>query len=445
MDLDQVLSALHVRRSGLKELEDHLRAMRWHVDPSRLPQPPSTRPRAERSRWAAPASLTPAEVLSHWANEGSPWLQATDLRDRRAILAALADLSAGQQLARDPSFFAALAPLVNERQQARAAALLAAQHYPPALPLRDALAAAVSGPPWWSMMRNPAALASVLAEHIAERGWPAVRDDWKLPAGLAASDWAEAIVKHVPDLDLDGYLRLLRFADGGEDKRAPVPLRSCHLPIVRRIVAQTPTSKRLQVAALLRQRVGDVFGVVDEARWRHLEEERRILRGWVANKVLDVLFKHVVPVGMGHDQTQPRQHFWSGYTDGVERLWLLLDRRLRARVEHDEVKRLLADVGDMIEVRQLDGSTEQAVVWMHLRNDAGRVVTVIEGNANTSCRMSPLEVFPPAHGPIWYSGQIVHARGFEAFTHNHPASSWQSKFGLALYRLGVRRTGRSAR
>jgi len=164
--------------------------------------------------------------------------------------------------------------------------------------------------------------------------------------------------------------------------------------------------ERLELARLLRRRIGDVFGTVDRARWVGLEEERRIIRSWVASELLDVLFKHLVPE-QDHHQTEPRRHFWSRYTSKVERLWLLVSPKLRLRLARPDLQETLDKVGDIVELRALHGQDEQAILWMHLTGSQG-TVSVIEGNANSTCRIRKGEWKPPVGHIVDYTADIVH-------------------------------------
>jgi hypothetical protein len=412
-----------------------------------LPRPPRVRTEDDEPSPALPLTLSPVEVAHGWQSRGKSWLDSLRRRDLSAVVAALGDPSVGPRLASEDAFVSALPPLLRPRQQWRALSALFFQKYLPSSALLSEVVRLKNkdpdrAPPWTDKVSQTRVFLASVAHAIAHGGWTAAREEFALPACVTTSGWALAIVKSATPTDLDQRERLLRFADDGEERQASAPLREAHVPVIKEMVAygRENAGIRLQIASLLRRRVGEVFGVVAQASWRGLEDELRQIRMWVASEILDILFKHLVPDSEFAHHTEPRRLFWRKYTGFVDRLWLLIGPRLRQRLERGEVKDLLQRVGDVIEIRELQGQDQQAIVWIQLRSPRGEV-TVIEGNANSRCRLGTGAYEPPRAGAVHYSTHIVHgALGDQrAHTFSQPhLGDWQRKVAHALLERGIR-------
>jgi hypothetical protein len=446
--LQEALAALRKQRTELDELTTTVRVTPRVARLDLLPRVRVPRVSDEDDAPVLPPTLSPQEVLSAWTRGKAAWLAQRGRRDLSAVVASLAAPSAGPQLARDDTFSAALLPLLRPRQQWRALTALFFQSFPPSTALSAAVhrvrhADPERAPEWSRSVGNLQPFLASLGQAIATHDWASVRGQWQLPESVSTSGWASAVVANALVGTLEELERLLLFVDGGEERVAPTPLRDAHLPLVRAMVVmgQNAPSMRLRIAALLRRRIGDVFGVADSASWRGLEAERSRVRAWVAAEILDILFKHLVPNSEYAHHTEPRRQFWGRYTGCVDRLWLLIGPRLRQRLERGEIKDLLQKVGDVIEIRELHGQDQQAIVWMQLRAAGGRVVTVIEGNANSRCRLGTGSYEPPRKAAVDYSHDIVHGplgdHGAHTFSQAH-LGDWQRKVSHALLERGIR-------
>ena len=109
------------------------------------------------------------------------------------------------------------------------------------------------------------------------------------------------------------------------------------------------------------------------------------------------------------------------------------------RLDGDEATAKLRRNG-MLEVRDFAGRTQQDGVWMLLRTKHG-LVSVFEGNADTSIRVVNRELRPPA-GDIQYSEVLVRfgdgGHGPDSWTIPHYGDKWKDDTRRALGTLGVR-------
>lgn len=443
----EALAESRLRTLELEELVSTIRTRTLLARLDRLPHPGRPRDSDDDPPPVLKPTLSPAEVAAGWRAGGQAWMAALGRRDLSAVVAATRDPYIGPGFASDDHFCRALTTILRPRQLERAVSNLVLQRHPPSPTLCTALhhlraADPERAPEWWSQVLNQQ-LAGRLAAAITRDGWVRVREDLHLPELVSSSTWADAVVGTATSTRVDELERLLAFVDGGEAKSPVAPLRSAHLQIVRKLVSVglKDSTIRLRIATLLRGRIGDVFGVADAERWRELAKERLQVRAWVANQILDVLFKHLVPDLEGSHQTESRRQFWKKYTHRIERMWLIVESKLRRRLERGEVQELLAQVGDVIEVKDLSGAPEQAIVWMQLSADGGNTVTVIEGNANSSCRLRPGAHKVPAFKVVDYSNHIVHGTFDEAHSnvvrqgHHH---GWESHLAWKLGNFGIR-------
>ncbi|MFM2247358.1 MAG: Signature domain, partial [Pseudomonadota bacterium] len=160
-------------------------------------------------------------------------------------------------------------------------------------------------------------------------------------------------------------------------------------------------------ALALSARVGSPFGPEAAGRWLAVRELLPKVRAWLAGEVLEVVFEHLRPEVAGH-QLEARKQFWKGYTGSVVRVWIAVSSAIKRRraLDHPQVREIRAAMGADLKILDLDGTVEQALVWMHLQGRDGQVVTVIEGNANTTLRMREGE-FTPTFSFVDYRGEVV--------------------------------------
>jgi hypothetical protein len=178
---------------------------------------------------------------------------------------------------------------------------------------------------------------------------------------------------------------------------------------LRAWVAATERGERVgrEVARALSLRVGSPFGGEAAGRWVAVPELLPKVRAWLAGEVLEVVFEHLRPTIAGH-QLAARKAFWKGYTGRVLRVWVAVSDNIKKRkaLDHPDVRKIREAMGTDLKVMDLEGGAEQALVWMHLQGPAGVIVTVIEGNANTTLRMR-LGAFEPRFGYVDYRQEVM--------------------------------------
>lgn len=451
-EVAQVLAGLAALRGEMERLSAEIPG----VLPVRivLPsvRPPIIQPPPRRE---TPPPWTPAEVLARWRTEGPALLDALSRRHINAIIAATAHPEVGPLLAREAVFVQALVSITPPRRLVPALARMYFYAFPAHEHVHVALAEQLLGDggryaPLWAREAAvpPAGAAAVqrlsvwLGTRIATEPWTTVIQRWGLPDSMPTGPWAEPLVKAAPmePRQPDALARatlLLRFADDGVERRDGHALRPASLAALKRMmqIATQRPDVRMTAASLVRARVGDPFRVAEDARWVGLEEERRQLKAWIAGEVLDLLFTNLRPNNAHSHHTEPRRLFWKSYTHRVDRLWLLIDRQMAPRLEEPALRRL-KDLG-VVEVRWLDTTMQQAIVWMHLRNQAGQIVTVAEGNANATVRMRSGAWNPPP-GTVNYSDHVVHGllSDLHARTRRH-MDGWEQRLRDDLSSFGV--------
>lgn len=451
-ELAQALAGLAVLKGEMERLSAELPG----VLPVRIALPPVSPPiNQPPRRKETPPPWAPDEVLRRWRAAGPALLDAPSRRHMSAIIAATAHPEVGPLLAREAVFVQGLAAVASPRQLVPALARMYFYASPAHEHVHVALAAQLKGdgadyaPLWarestWHLAASATAprLSVSLGAQIATEPWTTMIQRWGLPDSLPNGPWAEPVVKAAP-MDTrqpDALTRatlLLRFADGGVELRDGHSLRPASLAALKRVmqVASVRPDVRMATLSLMRARVGDPFRVTDDARWRGLEEERRQIKAWIAGEVLDLLFTNLRPNNDHRHHTEPRRRFWQHYTQRVERLWLLIDRQMAHRLDEPELRRL-KELG-VVEVRWLDTTVQQAIVWMHLRNQAGQVITVAEGNANATVRMRS-GAWEAPRGTVNYSSDVVHGDLSEVYarTRRH-MDGWEQRLRDDLASFGV--------
>lgn len=454
--LQSALARLDARTHALDQLAQEIGAQRLLFDLRGLPPlPRAPATREPDTRQALPPTLSPAQVDAAWRADGAAWLAALGRRDLSAVAAATGDPTVGARLALDPVLLPCLLPRLRTRRRFAVLTRLYFHVYPTPHHLSAALhelRAATPTEQWpaWAarFQQGNDRLVRGIGEAVVAEGWAAMAEALDLPDAASRGTWAEAVAERAHVTSVAEGERLLRYADGGREMRGPAALTPAGRHVVRKLVAYAnrATAARLRIASLLRLRVADVFGIADAAAWTGLEAERKQIRRWVAAEILDVLFRHLVPNNEHAHHTEPRRAFWQRYTGRVDRLWLLIEPGMRHRLDRPDLRELLERVGDVVEIRDLEGAGEQAIVWMHLRADGGGVVTVVEGNANASCRVRFGALEPPRRrvrgglAAVRYSQDIVRgvlSTGKADFVRAHQ-SGWEQHLGRELRSLGVR-------
>lgn len=447
-------AALTSLRSAVQELERlsvDLQTTPLLFDPRRLPAKPRLRNVVDdgASDHEPQPTLSAEQVFAAWSAGGLGWLDGLGRRDLAAVALAARHPIFGPRLSAEAQFVDALLPRLRPRRRLAVLGRMWFHHFPPPPPVVRAfdlarqLVPPDAQPRWWRTTSDPGGLARHVASALRTREWEDLSADEELPDEASAPPWADVVCSFGTATDVDHLVRLLRYADRGEERSSRSVLSEGGRVVVQRLVVAATGQPQHQgrVAALLRGRVGDVFGGADDAGWRGLERERGTVRSWVAGQVLDILFRHLTPAKDSEaHQTEPRRLFWRKYTHRVERLWLLVENSLRKRLLASDMRELLDRCGDMVEVRTLEGSAQRAIVWMQLRTSSGNIVTVIEGNANTTFRIRP-GGHAPKSGHVHYSDQIVgdvfSSERVDVKTRTHASSTWEARFAQDLRDVGV--------
>jgi hypothetical protein len=266
-------------------------------------------------------------------------------------------------------------------------------------------------PRWWSAVGPALPPAAVVAQGIAtavQRGVAALPADLDLPDLDVAGKWELAIAQAAPITSADHAEALLHFLDGGPVS-SPKPVRPAAAVALRAWVAATERGERVgrEVARALSLRVGSPFGGEAAGRWVAVPELLPKVRAWLAGEVLEVVFEHLRPTIAGH-QLAARKAFWKGYTGRVLRVWVAVSDNIKKRkaLDHPDVRKIREAMGPDLKVMDLEGGAEQALVWMHLQGRDGLIVTVIEGNANTTLRMRQGS-FEPRFGYVDYRQEVM--------------------------------------
>jgi hypothetical protein len=379
---------------------------------SHSPRRPGARLRPPQRSWG--------EVVAAWTTGGAAALEAGGPRLWRAAALSLCAAPARpwpDAVARDRAFAEALLRLLPASLRRRALLGLVLGVWPPETHHWQALQSEPwpRPPEWWvraearAPLLRPMALVQRMVA-LLDRG--ALRDPRSsgLPRSLWASGWAEQVVKQAAVPGIDAGTGLLTFADEGLGDAGPdAEVTLAVAAALRRVVGAVPGSiPRVDALALLRRRLGSPFGADAPVRWGHAADLLPHVRTWMVGEVLDLVFSALVPgsAGLSH-QTEPRREFWARYSGRVESLWIFARSSLQHRFHTPQMRRVVDALGVDLRRTQLQGGVEQALVWMVLVGRDGPV-TVIEGNANTTCRCWVGRHAPPVRGSgLVYGTDVV--------------------------------------
>jgi hypothetical protein len=443
-ELQRVLERERAAVAALHHLAPSIVGMPLKLKTQHWPKPGPPKP----GDWSirAPAAGTgadPGKVLELWMQGGEPWLQAAERRWVRAAATALHLEDAGPLLGNDPRFVEALLARLRDRDRVRAVAAVAFAAYPwprHAKTAARSLTGSTERPRWWRESGWPIVSAKELLAHLGLAvlaGELQAPGDLDLPIAAWREPWASKIIEALKPSELDHVRRQLAFADGGKLR----PGGAINAAVASALgaafeLARRGEVQRRDVAILARERVGNPFGANAEAVWAPVRALLPVVRAWLAGEVLGIVFEHLTPrkAAMNH-MTAPRKSFWRGYTSSVRRMWVAATSGIRPQLKHPDLVRLKETMGDGLLFAHLYGCPDQAVVWMHLEGRQG-LVTVLEGNANTSLRIRPGELTPPGHDIEYYSitRRLFPETHADVLTH---ASGWQGRASDLLARHGI--------
>lgn len=361
-----------------------------------VPKPrPST---AQEARPPVLPAMTPAEILAAWLKGGAAWLAAAERSVARSAAGAAQDLNVGPVLLIAPRFWEILQNLLRSRQRdavINAALFLIKEAWPREEARRRATEAPAECPNWWTTLAaDRTALARNLGRAAGEISWTEAIEQHGLPADSIPDDFLEMVASHLSLLSVEAGRTALRFLDRGQTLGAKAaitaPIRVWVQKMVKR--GKEVPEGRLQIAALLRERIGDIVSPDAAARWHGLEPERKELRSWLVGEILRLLFSVLLPNGYGRHQTAERERFWTRYDHAVEKVWLLVCKAHKNRLQDPAFDRL-QKLG-ILEIREFTGYAEQDGIWMLLRSRSGQLISIFEGNANTTLRIASFDIQP---------------------------------------------------
>ena len=395
----------------------------------------------ERPRPGDPSADT---LWARWQAGGLGWLRAAERGELRGLRVALRDRY-DDRFVTAPGLLEALLDALRPRDKLRLAADLYFLRWPPPAALKGICADPQLLPPprWWARLPNMAlpdagAAARCIAEAVrsgearrpAELGLPPLPTEYELAIAQAA---VPRDAKHAE--------ALLEFLDDGPIGR-PAPVREGAAVALRALVAAAERKERprREVAQRLALRVGSPFGVGAAGQWLAIKELLPKVRAWLAGEVLEVVFEQLVPKNARRDQLGPRRDFWKGYTSSVIRMWVAVSPAIRGRglLADPDVRSVRAAMGADLDIRSFKGGTEQALVWMHLQATDGNVITVVEGNADTSLRMQTGAIDPPP-GEVDYDevkDRLFWKHRTGVYTGRH-RGAWDTRAGDFLRANGV--------
>jgi hypothetical protein len=298
-------------------------------------------------------------------------------------------------VAADPRFLEALLPKLWRTDRVRALEGVVLARRKPVDPERwQLLVHAVQEGlrlPWWpsapGASLRPADLEPGLAAAIAD-GRLRRPGDLRLPVVFWRGDWPEAVLAKLSLTSIEDARRALTFADGGNEEADEGATVTPGVALVLRAVRDQVKRGQIRPQAavmLIRRRLGNPFGADASVRWGPAADLLADVRAWTVGVVLEHVFGSLRPPTMGSHQTDPRRRFWARYSGHVESLRVFVSPQLRTRLRLPQMQRVIQTLGIDPERCALSGGAEQALVWMVLVGHAGPV-TVVEGNANTSCR-----------------------------------------------------------
>ena len=279
-----------------------------------------------------------------------------------------------------------------------------------------------------------------LGPHFRQAAAETAREEWQLPATLTDGPWVDEIVRVEQPASVEDVERLLRLVDHGADLRAPAALSDGVRHVVRNAVecGTRDPSLRRRIVALLRGRVGDLFGEVGRPRWAGMEEELRSLRSWVAGEFMDVIFQHVRPDGMFSHQLEPRRTFWREYGGAVERLTVYVKGGRARLMALPDVARIVRELEGMVRIGKLESPTAGHALLVMEMTGTGGLVTVAEGNSSAKVRIRT-GAFSLSPYRISYRDDITSANWNLERTHDEPGH-WKGIVRSELTRYGIRET-----
>lgn len=266
------------------------------------------------------------------------------------------------------------------------------------------------------------------------------RDEWQLPATLTDGPWVDEIGRVERPASVEDVERLLRLVDHGADLRAPAALSDGVRHVVRNAVEcgrREPTLRR-RLVAILRGRVGELFGEAGRPRWVGLEDELRTLRSWVAGEFMDVIFQHIRPDGMFSHQLEPRRTFWRKYGGAVERLTVYVKGGRAQLMALPDVARIVRELEGMVRIGTLESPTAGHAILVMEMTGTGGLVTVAEGNSSAKVRIRTGAV-SLSPNRISYRDDITSAYWNLERMHDEPGH-WKGIVRAELSRYGIRET-----
>jgi hypothetical protein len=412
-----------------------------------------------------PQSLSPEEVWAGWTQGGTAWLNGLKRRDIRAVATAFQSPHWISSIHTKMPLFKAL--WLKERwpriRGARRRRLFTSVWFSLAPPTPDVEATFKKGespPRWWRDMAESMSTGTH-AEWLGEQLMGLIRThptEGRLRISLTALEltdavmlgpWHSTIIKKIALHSFDDTKRLIFLADKGASRGPGDTVhRATHIAICKVVKFgedQGNESKRPEVADLLQKRLGPIFGTEVGRGWQVAANAHQKVRRWLMGQVLDIIFVHLSPPGGDfRHQLEPRRQFWRDqrFIRRMQKVFILAGNEFNTALDTQDIVDLLERFPNAISRRDLNGTPNQAIVWMHWLAPNGTWWTLIEGNQNCKVRIRRGIYHPPRrhlHGelqPVNYSASIVHGElsdknphaeqrlGHADFTVAHHGNGW---------------------
>jgi hypothetical protein len=406
-----------------------------------------------------PSAVSPRDILFGWKSQGMAWLAALGRTELRGVLSRLCDRpeSGLPRLYQNGEFLGRLLAVAEEKlAPARAAkALLGAivQVWPvPQVlvpPLRRwARAAWKHRSPSWDcddFQRYPADLWCSLEQELVRKGGglsPAEVEGamalLSLPPTLWQGDWAEQVVK-AGAARLEGgsfsqasVALLLQLCDRNSLLSVEAPISPLHQRLIRAVVAggqAADNEECARAAERLLARIGS--GADYPERWRGLEEEQRVLNGWLLEGFMARLWGPLSGLSLRRPVGK-RQDLWALYPSAMAEVTLIVSPEMRDRLARGPEAKVLESVKGIVNIASCGGlGKDGCALWVVLR-EGRRAATVLEWG-----RIGRFHLRTGAHSP-GQNLKTAQSLGWAGWEDSMNATEgWEAKFREKLRLYGV--------
>jgi hypothetical protein len=406
-----------------------------------------------------PSSPSTRDILSGWKSRGMAWLAELGRMELRAVLARLGErpeaglprlYQNGELLGRVVAEAGAkLAP--TRAATALLASVVQVWPVPKVLaePLRRwaGLGWEQRRPTWdredfqglpgelWAALEAELCRKDAVLDPAEVEGSMAILG---LPPSLWRGEWADRVVEAGAQALERGRCAppvvglLLRLCDRNSIQSESTPISALHQRLIRAVVAggmEAESADRARMAEQLLERLGAPDDYPE--RWRGLQEEKRVLCGWLLEGFMAFLWGPLSGVTLRRPVGK-RQDIWALYPKAVADITLILSPEFREKLEKGPEARLLASTKGMVKIATCAGlGKEGCALWVVLRE--GRcAATVLEWG-----RMGRFHLRLGAHLPSSKLGtaQSLTWAGWEDTL--NVGEGWEPKFREKLRLYGI--------